>query len=71
MTPPTTATARVATGTGTDATRQTAAWLNQGAAIDSQRAFGTWRHYPITQAAPATGDPDIPGYGDTDHYPAL
>jgi hypothetical protein len=64
------------TGTATDAAQQTGAWLRQGAAVDSQRAFGTWHHYPIASATdtappPRKPDLDIPGYGQTDHYPAI
>ena len=51
----------------TDAARQAATWLNQGAAVDSQRAYGTWHHYAVppataTAPAPRNADPDLPGY---------
>lgn len=64
---PTTTTQRPTTGTGPDAARQAATWLNQGAAVDSQRAYGTWHHYPVppvtaTAPAPRQPDPDLPGY---------
>jgi hypothetical protein len=58
------------TGTATDtavAAERAGTWLGQGAAVDSQRAFGTWHHYPIasttgTAPTPRKADPDIPGY---------
>lgn len=71
---PTTTTQRPTTGTGPDAARQAATWLTQGAAVDSQRAYGTWHHYAVPPAAapaPRNADPDLPGFGETDHYPAI
>lgn len=64
---PTTTPQRPTTGTGTDAARQAATWLGQGAAVDSQLAYGTWHHYAVPPATatvptPRKADPDIPGY---------